>query len=300
MLSKLHPLHSFIRSIQVGSLLVVTSLGLSTAAHAGDETTTQSGKDMKDKNVIQQPPPKEPKFYIDLLGGAEFDYHATKFINDGTANFGTAAAPFNAKIQSRDFSSTHDPVVNARANIGYQVLPYLAVFGGFTYSHANGHERRVGSVTDEAGVFANPGGRYDLYASVGDYQAYAGRGGFKLSLPRTVLDFIHAPKFISPYFSASAGGKYIESQEVSFYSGTRQRFVDTAYGDLYDNSWVLTAEGDFGYELKFSRNFSVIIEDGEGYETKPSHSSLGSNVSRINADGDRFFSTVSVGGRLKF
>ena len=255
------------------------------------------------KNVIQQAPPKPPKFYVDLLGAAEFDYHATKFISDGNANFNTAANPFNAKIQSRDFQSTHDPVVDARFNAGYQILPYLAVFGGFTYSHANGHERRVGSVTDGDGIatFGLPaGGRYDLYAAVGDYQAYAGRGGFKLSLPRTLLDIIHAPKFINPYFSGSVGGKYLESQEVSFYSGTRQRFVDTAYGTLYGNTWVLTAEGDFGYELKFSRNFSVIIEDGYGYETKPDRGSLGSNITGTNDGGDRFFSSVSLGARLKF
>ena len=301
MLSKLNPFHSILRPIQVGSLLVAATLGASIAAQAGDETTTttKDGKEMN-KNVIQQAPPAAPKFYIDLLGAAEFDYHATKFLNDGTANFGTAAAPFDAKIHSRDFSSTHDPVVDARANIGYQVLPYLAVFGGFTYSHANGHENRVGYVTDDFGAAGLAPGKYDLYASVGDYQAYAGRAGFKLSLPRTVLDLIHAPKFISPYFSATAGGKYIESQSVSFYSGTRERFVDTAEGTLYDNSWVLTAEGDFGYELKFTRNFSVIIEDGYGYETKPSHGAIGSNVGDINRDGDRFFSSISLGGRVKF
>ena len=302
MLSKLNPLHSILRPIQVGSLLIAATLGVSIAAQAGDETTTTPSKDGKEmnKNVIQQAPPAEPKFYVDLLGVGEFDIHATKFINDGTANFGTTADPFNAKIHSRDFSSTHDPVVDARANVGYQVLPYLAVFGGFTYSHANGHENRVGYVTDDFGAAGLTPGKYDLYASVGDYQSYAGRGGFKLSLPRTVLDIIHAPKFISPYFSASAGGKYIESQDISFYSGTRQRFVDTAYGTLYDNSWVLTAEGDFGYELKFSRNFSVIIEDGYGFETKPTHGVIGSNIGDINKDGDRFFSTVSLGARLKF
>ena len=302
MLSKLNPFHSILRPIQVGSLLVAATLGVSIAAHAGDETTTTPSKDGKEtnKNVIQQAPPAAPKFYVDLLGEAEFDYHATKFLNDGTANFGTAAAPFDAKIHSRDFSSTHDPVTNARLNAGYQILPYLAVFGGFTYSHANGHENRVGYVTDDSGAAGLAPGKYDLYASVGDYQAYAGRGGFKLSLPRTLLDIIHAPKFIEPYFSASAGGKYIESQQISFYSGTRERFVDTAYGTLFDNSWVLTAEGDFGYELKFSRNFSVILEDGYGYETKPSHGSIGSNVGDINKDGDRFFSSISLGGRIKF
>ena len=276
MLSKPNPLHSILRPLQVGSLLVAATLGVSIAAHAGDETTTSSkdGKEMN-KNVIQQAPPAAPKFYIDLLGAAEFDYHATKFISNGNANFGTEAAPFDAKIHSRPFEATHDPVVDARLNVGYQILPYLAVFGGFTYSHANGHEDRVGYVTNNFGAAGLGPGKYDLYASVGDYQAYAGRGGFKLSLPRTVLDIIHAPKFINPYFTGSVGGKYIESQDVSFYSGTRQRFVDTAYGTLYGNSWVLTAEADFGYELKFSRNFSVIIEDGYGYETKPDSGSLG-------------------------
>ena len=293
---------SLIRGLRTGSLLLAASVGMTFAAQAGDgDSRTYSSKDAKEKNVIQQPPPKEPKFYVDLTGVGEFDIHATKFISNGNATFtGAGGGPLVARIQSRDFQSTHDPVAGARLNLGYKVLPYLSLFVGFTYDHSNGHERRLGSVTDFDGtVINNLGARYDLYASVGDYQAYAGRGGFKLTLPRTILDFIHAPRALTPYFTASAGGKYLESQEVRFYSGTRPTVLDTGYGTLYGNSWVFTTEAEFGYELKLTRNASVILESGYGYDTKPQSGSL-PGVNGANKGGDRLYSTVSLGARIKF
>lgn len=306
MIPTLHPFHSILRSIQVGSLLVAATLGLSLVAHAGDETVTRSGKESKDKNVIEQAPPKEPKFYLTLSGGAEFDIHATKFISDGNAVFGgtpyipaVAGNAYAAHIHSADFSSTHDPVTNVRTEIGYQILPYLSVFGGFTYSHANGHERRVGYVTDDGSAFGIAGNRYDLYAALGHYQAYAGRGGIKLNTPRYLIDLLHLPKALSSYATLSVGGKYLESQQVSFYSGTQPRFVDTAYGTLYGNSWVLTVEGALGYELKLTRNLSVVLESGYGYDTTPERGHL-SGVTGTNAGGDRFYSSVSLGGKVRF
>ncbi len=284
-------------------MLLVASLGMTLAAQAGEpDARTTSAKDSKDKNVIQQAPPADPKFYVELTGAGEFDIHATKFISNGSTFFtGAGGGGLEArKIQSRDFTSTHDPVTDARLNLGYKVLPYLSLFTGFTYSHANGHERRVGSVTDFDGtVLGNPGARYDLYASLGDYQAYSGRGGFKLTLPRTILDFIHAPKAITPYFTASAGGKYIESQDIRFYSGTRPTIVDTGYGTLYGNSWVLTTEAEFGYELKLTRNASVVFESGYGYDTKPTGGSL-PGINGVDRGGDRLYSTVSLGAKIKF
>lgn len=300
MLLKSSSLHSITRSVLHGSLLLATAAGLSATARAGVEYAESKDKS-KDKNIIEQAPPAEPKFYVDVSGGAEFDVHATRFISNGNAIFNGAAYNgfggnlYSAKIQTRDFTSTHDLVTNARAEVGYHVLPYLALFGGFTYSHANGHERRVGFVNDDIVTLE----KHDLYASVGDYQAYSGRAGFKLTLPRTILDFIHAPKAITPYFMGSVGGKYIESQEVSFYSGTRTRFVDTAYDTLYGNTWVLTAEAAFGYELKLTRNASIVLENGYGYDTKPDNKSL-PGISGVNNGGDRLYSTVSLGAKVKF
>ncbi len=316
MLNKTTRKTSLTRSLCAGSLLLAAALGLGSNARAGEEVSRTSNKD---KNVIQQPPPREPRFYLDLQGGAEFDIHATKFISNGNAVFTPNALPggvnlggatFPAKIQSRDFQSTHDIVENARLNVGYFVLPYLSVFAGFTYSHGNGHERRVGTITDVFGDtapiggnrFGVPGAKYDLYASVGDYQAYAGRGGFTLKVPRFVFDLIHAPNIFQPFISASAGGKYLESQEISFYSGTRPRFVDTGYGTLYGNSWVFTAEVTSGVEIAVAKNASLIIESGYGYDTKPKRGSLaGTGVyTGVNDGGDRLYSTVSLGARFKF
>ena len=287
--------------VRAAALLLAASLGMTLAAHAGDETTTRTYSNKDNKNVIQQPPPSEPKFYVDLTGGAEFDIHATKFLSDGNTTFtGAGGGPIRARLRSEPFENVHDPVVDANAEIGYKILPYVSLFTGFTYSHGNGHDRRIGSVLDEDGaVLGGLGNRYDLYARVGDYQAYAGRAGVKVALPRTLLDLIHAPKAISPYFSLSGGGKYVESQEISFVSGTRLTIVDTPYGTLFGNSWVFTGLATFGYELKLTRNFSVILEDGYGYDTKLQRGNL-PGINGVNRDGDRLYSTVSLGAKLKF
>ena len=119
---------SILRSVKSGSLLLAALLGTSLCAQAG--TDTSSAKDAKDKNVIQQPM-IEPKFWIDLAAGGEFDIHATKFLNDSGANFGTVA------IAAREASSraTSNPRTTPRSSTvawrpGYKVLPYLSVFVG--------------------------------------------------------------------------------------------------------------------------------------------------------------------------
>ena len=288
---------SILRSVKSGSLVLAALLGTSLCAQAG--TDTSSAKDTKDKNVIQQPM-IEPKFWIDLAAGGEFDIHATKFLNDSGANFGTAAIPLPAKIQSRDFQSTHDAgVIDGRLEAGYKVLPYLSVFGGFVYSHAGGQDtRRVGRVADTSGTFGPAGGVYNLYGDFGKYEAYSGIGGVKINTPRTILDLLHIPKFVSPYASLSGGGKYLESQHVDFFAKDG-RIVSSGRDTLFDSGFVFTGEAELGYEAKFTRNFSVTLESGYGYDTKPQHSGI-PDVGHANRDGDRFYSTVNLGAKLAF
>ena len=288
--------HSLFRSLKPCSLALAALLGTSLCAQAGTEVT----KDAKDKNVIQQPI-IEPKFWIDLAAGGEFDIHSVKFLNDSGANFGTAAIPLPARIQSRSFESTHDAgVINGRLEVGYKVLPCMSVFAGFTYSHAGGQDdRRVGRVADPTGAaFGTPGGVYNLYADVGKYQAYSGIAGVKVNTPRYILDLIHIPKFISPYFSISGGGKYLDAQDISFYAKDG-RLVNTATQNVYDDGFVFTGEAELGYVAKITRNFDITLESGYGYDTKPTHSTI-TGVNHANRDGDRFYSTVSLGAKLKF
>ncbi len=288
---------SILRSAKPGSLVLAALLGTSLCAHAGTEMATT---DSKDKNAIQQAAPTEPKFWFDLSAGGEFDIHATKFLNDSGANFGTAAVPLPGRIQSRDFSSTHDVgTVNGRAEVGYNILPYVSIFTGFTYSHSGGQDtRRVGRVGDPTGAFGPAGGTYNLYANIGQYQAYSGIAGAKIHLPRTILDFIHAPKCISPYFSVSGGGKYLDAQNADFFAknGT---IVSTGRETLYNSSWVGTAEAELGYDVKVAHNLDVTLESGYGYDTKPQHQGL-TGIGNANRDGDRFYSNVYLGAKLKF
>ena len=56
-------------SSRAAAVLLAASLGMTVAAQAGDEDARPaSNRDFKNKNVIQQPPPAEPKFYVDIVG----------------------------------------------------------------------------------------------------------------------------------------------------------------------------------------------------------------------------------------
>lgn len=259
------------------------------------------------KNVIDTPV-KEARFYFKLGATGEFDeYHVTKFISDGTADFG-AVGRFSlpARTQTRDFASAHDvATVGTRFSVGYVVNPTVSLFVGFGYSHNDGDSsRRLGSVTDVDGAFGAVGGRYDLYGDMGQYQSYAGFAGARLTLPRTLLNLLHAPRFISSYFSFSLGAKYLDGQHVRFYSGGVDAVNTTI--QLYDSSVVFTSQGGFGYEFRLARNFSVELDTNYGYDTKPERGDTRLNgrnnnpFQGINQGGDRFFQQVSLSAKLRF
>ncbi len=295
-------LHS-IRSLKTGSLLLAALAAAALPAFAGETTVTSS----KDKNPVIEKPNTEPRFYINLLAGGEFDNGVVDFLSNGNGTFATrpvaavalVGSPLDARFQARDFSEAHDAaVVNGRLELGYKVLPYLSVFAGGTYSHAGGDDRaNVGTVIDTFGAFGAPGRRFNLFAGVGQYQAFSGIAGIKLTTPRTILDLLHIPKAIKPYLVLSAGGKYVDDQYIRFYTENRA-IVDTGRFKLYDESWVFTTEAQLGYELQLTRNLSINLENGYGYDTAPKSGSL--PAFGVNSSGSRFYSTVSLGAKLMF
>ena len=305
---------AFVATAAVVSLLSLTAL-------AGTDDTP---KDIN-KNVIEKPV-APPRFYVEIGAVGEFDYHATKFISDGNAVFnanglvnphipqvGVSAirpaipvilpsATLAGTIQSRDFTSTHDAgAVDGRLNFGYIINPLLTVYGGFIYTHDDGdHSRRLGSVTDTSGFFLGgaAGASYDLYGDVSQYQSFAGIAGVKITLPRTILDLIHAPKFITPYFNVSAGGKYIQGEHLRLYTSTIDTVNTTVR--LYDPSLVFTTQGGFGYEFKLARNFSINVDTDYGYDTKPDSASTRLDLFGVNRGGDRLYETVGLSAVFKF
>lgn len=273
------------------SLFALSTLCLTVAAHAGEDPSKSS------KEVIEKPM-ADPRFFVSLEAGGEFDIHATKFVSNGGGDLGVAGAfSLPTKVQSRDFNAVHDPVINGSLKAGYKVTPLFSVYAGFTYSHADGDSHGAGSISDPGGFFGPAGGVYELNLKVNQYQAYTGRAGFTLTIPRYVLNLIHAPASITSFVSASAGGKYVEESHARLTAGN---FLDQEVG-LYDDSWVFTANATLGYNWQVSRCFSVIFESGYGYDTKPERSgSRLSGVSGVNDGGDRLYSTVSLGGKVTF
>ena len=314
----LRPNHSIAHAIKTGTLLIAATVATSLCAQAGTEDTS---KDLH-KNVIEQPV-TAPRFFVSIGAEGQFDYHATKFISNGSADFGfvvplavvpAVAVPFGggnlvalpAKIQSRDFTATHDAgAIAGRLNFGYIVNPLLTVYGGFAYTHSSGDDsRRLGYVTDVNGAFGLAGGRYDLSGDFDEYESYSSYAGAKITLPRTILDFIHAPKFITPYFSLQVGAKYLPEQRVRFFTSNIPAVNSSI--SLYDDSVVFTAQGGFGYEFKLARNFSINLDTQYGFDTKPDRGDRNLNnpnttgFNGINKSGDRFYSTVGLSAVYKF
>ncbi len=293
-----------IHSLKTGSLLLAALAATALPALAGETTVTTKSTD---KNPVIEKPKTEQRFYVNLLAGGEFDTGVTDFIGDGKGvppGPPTAVAGIRvttANIQARNFEETHDAaVINGRLELGYKVKPWLSLFVGFTYSHAGGDSRAdVGYVrVTNPLIIPNISQDFALHADVGRYQAFAGRAGFKLTTPRTLLDLLHIPRAIKPYASFSAGGKYVDSQSIRFYTDN-PGIVGTYRSRLYDDSWVFSVEGSLGYDLQLTSNLDVILESGYGYDTKPDGDNI-PGVSGVNTKGSRVYSTVSLGAKLKF
>lgn len=287
---------------------VLTTLPAAALRAGSPEFNARDDSSKGSKAVVQPSAPPFPRFYISLAGGAEFDAHATKFISNGEGTLDAVrlggGANLPVKITSKDFHNTHEVTASARAEAGYRFTDWFSIFAGFTYDHAQGDSAvRFGQVRDPLGLAGNPAAVRDLYANLGEYEAYAGRGGFTLALPRTLLDFIRAPRAIKPYLSYSAGGKHVNATRAQFFS---PGLLDTGSLRLYDASWVFTTDLQLGYEVALARNATVFFQSGYGYDTKLDRNESGprspaaAGLTGVNRGGDRFYSTVSLGAKLRF
>lgn len=276
--------------------------------------TAHAGDDYK-KEII--PPPPEPRFYFTLGGGGEFDIHSSKFVSNGNGFFFNpffapdpafiGPVPYLVKVTSASFSYSHAPAVAARAELGYHVNPAFSVFVGFTYDHANGYFFHCGQVRPP--WTANPFVLrkicpvpivYDLNCNMGDYNGYAGRAGFKLDIPPAYLAFINIPPVIKPYFTFSAGGKYVQNTNARFYAST---IPVGARVRLYDDSWVFTTDGQLGCEYLLSPTSSVGLESGIGYDTRlsrPHDATPVPFITGVNRGGSRLYIPVTLYGKLRF
>lgn len=271
------------------ALLSVTLLGSS--AFAGPEDS----KDAK-KQVIEQPD-TAPRFYLSLGGSTDFDIHAVYQTVDavGTIN------GLPASIESRTFGATHDQPFGVHLELGYVINPHWELFGTVYYNGAGGDETRVGRVADPAGLIGPAGGRYDLDAEFGDYHSVGIQLGARyFFLPKTAR--------LRPYVSLSVGGRYIDSQDITFKVAGA-----SVSSSFYDDSFSLSTSALSGIEFAVSERFSVGVESGISYHfeqterderlTPAAGKFAGgalNGLQNANDDGDRLYIPVAVYGKFRF
>ena len=281
----------FIPSIPftAAALLSVTLLGSS--AFAGREES----KDAK-KQVIEQPD-TAPKWYLSLGGNTDFDLHAVNYTDDAVGSvFGLPAT-----IESRSFGAVHDQPYSVHVELGYVVNPHREIFGTVYYDGAGGAEERIGSVTDPAGSIGPVGGKYRLNGEFDDYHSVGIELGARyFFLPKTAR--------LRPFISVSAGGRYVDSQDLKLSVGNLATTTS-----FYDDSFSLSASLLAGIEFAVTERFSVGLQSGINYQFEQTQrdEKLTPNSAQFttggiaglqgaNDDGDRLYIPVSVYGKFRF
>lgn len=193
-----------------------------------------------------------------LVGaGAEINTGATDFLC--REDFGTLSDEFRGR-RELDFSSVYDVAFATRAELGYYITPCFALFAGFTYNHSDASEVTF----DDDVTITDP---VHVRMAIGEYTAYAGRGGFKLYTPESWTDWTGLP--FRSYVTYSAGGKYVEGIGVGLHFIEPQETIDYSYNyDLYKDSWVFTTDMQLGIEYKLGCCTSIGFEAGVGYDSK--------------------------------
>jgi hypothetical protein len=303
-----HPNH--LRNITLSLCKVVsatTLLGVLAfaAAQAGPETTVDD-KSTKDKNVIQPPPPKPPRFYLTISGGADIDYNATKFLSDGGGHL--LGEP--AHVDNRYFPHMYDGQTQlGELTAGYNINQIVSVFGRFDYNHAFKTREEIGRVQDTAGLFGtNTSANIPLSADLSNYNSYGGKAGVKLSVPQ--IPGQTWTSFIKPYVTFAAGGTYVDAINANLALDAGTGAADYL-GDyrLYRSSWVFSTDGRLGLEYDITKCIAVNVEGGLGYDSKLQRAKFSSGrhsttenlgLTGVSEGGDRLYSPLTAGVKFSF
>ncbi|MEY2525648.1 MAG: hypothetical protein QOE73_419 [Verrucomicrobiota bacterium] len=246
----------------------------------------------KEKNpVVEQQPVCDPRWYISIGAGTDFDYQGTDFFN------GARALAFGGAVLLDINSHTYDSVYNTnfyriQGEFGYVLSRHLEVFGMFKYSHADSEITSGSTATvDLKGPVT-----FVLTDHWGDYSAWGGELGLRYF-------FLPKEARFRPYVSISGGATAVDDIHLLVVDDTGSTAFD---GALYDSSVVGTVALLVGVEVAVSCHFSVGVDAGVRYETKLDGNDSDlidqgySTISNVNNAGDRLYCPVTVYGKFRF
>ena len=259
--------------------------GVLTSAVAGPAPADYS----KDKKQVVQKE-YEPKWYVSLGAGAEFDLGATRFSERSRTGFASPDAGFAqgvANVSAQKYNDVYGAANLAiHAEVGYVVAKDGEIFVGFKYSHGFSDTVNIGS--GNFGIGTEP-----IFADFGDYNSFGLEAGFRyFFLPKTSR--------IRPYISFAAGATYVDDIDARFFLTGGQPIFGTGF---YQGGVVATGALLGGIEFAITRNFSIGAESGLRYEFPLSERDRdlvrsGVNASLNNA-GDRFNVPVNLYGKFR-
>jgi len=220
---------------------------------AGPEPISDSSKE---KQVIEQKQVVECKWYVEIGGGADFDFGDTEFNRSHSLN--TFFREVGLDFDSHNFSDVYDTPFHIKGEVGYAVSDYVEFFANFSYSAADG-----GSTS---------GGRFTCFSSElsfkdqwDDYSSYGGQLGLRLF-------FLSRQSRFRPFISLAGGASHVDSIGLKMVATSDfGPFItgDTIFdGNFYGGSTVATASILAGLEFNFTHCFAIGADAGMTWQSK--------------------------------
>jgi len=234
----------------------------------GFVTTTFAGPEAissKDKNpIVEVPTACEPRWYLSIGGGADFDLGRTH-INKSV--FAPGIAPFTtAYIKEHKWNDVYDDAWRIQGEIGYVLTEHLEAFGLFKYAQADATRRTRGSevTNDVLNLIGGPTLHFPISSEWDDYTAYGGELGLRCF-------FFSKQARFRPYLQISGGGTHVDKINIrtfvdeSAIGGPSD--VEVFHGGFFDDSWVWTASGQMGAEFSLNCHWTIGVQGGVRYES---------------------------------
>lgn len=238
-------------------------LALALAFSGAAFTTTFAGSAdySKDKAIVAPAPVCDPRWYISIGGGFDFDYGATDFVNGVDAQVFPPDDFYVEHLRSHTYNDVYDnSIYRIQGEVGYVLNPHMELFGLFKYAGGYGY-RQYGDVDIEFDT------QYPLYIDFGDYRSWGGELGFRYFFLGE-----NAPWHVRPYVSISGGATYVENISVNGYydynTTASSDWAPFVTGNVYDESLVGTGALLLGIEVPINCHWSFGLEGGVRYESQ--------------------------------
>jgi hypothetical protein len=237
-----------------------------TNAFAGPEQIT-TGKESKDV-PIEQAPACDPRWWVNVGGGAEWDIGSTDFSRDfhyTVFGFFPGIGPFSVSQRSPalQWDDVYDTTWRLRSEFGYALTQHLDVLAAFNYAHADANDFQdwgTFSVTSFFGTATAP-----LNVRFDDYDSIGGEIGFRYYILSRQARF-------RPYVSFSGGASHVDNIDITAVvdeSGLGGP-ADLAFfhGPFFEGSWVGSGTATLGFEANLTCHWTIGVNGGAHYQTR--------------------------------